>query len=219
MKKSIYPLFCVVAFLISSCSSVQVLDAWKSDNIGNIKDNNFLVVARTQNKQARIALEDEIVTKMTASGYTATASYTKFPSMAPNDQSNQNEEALKNKLEAGGFNGVVLTALKDYREEQRTTTSGGYYAGGTYAGYYPRYYGGFYGYYYHPYAYSSYGNYVPASSTTSTAQIFILETTIYDLTADGQDQLIAVVTSQVEDPQSVTSVSQDLVKKIGKALK
>ena len=156
---------------------------------------------------------------MTASGYTATASYTKFPSMAPNDQSNQNEEALKNKLEAGGFNGVVLTALKDYREEQRTTTSGGYYAGGTYAGYYPRYYGGFYGYYYHPYAYSSYGNYVPASSTTSTAQIFILETTIYDLTADGQDQLIAVVTSQVEDPQSVTSVSQDLVKKIGKALK
>ncbi|MEM1001810.1 MAG: hypothetical protein AAGH46_04090, partial [Bacteroidota bacterium] len=158
MKKLIIPLFCVLTLIFTSCSSVQVLDAWKSDNIGDIKDNAFLVVARTQNKQARIALEDEIVSKMTASGYTATASYTKFPSLTPNDQDNKDEGALKKMLEDEGFNGVVLTALKDYREEERTTTSGGYYAGGTYAGYYPRYYGGFYGYYYHPYAYSSYGN-------------------------------------------------------------
>jgi hypothetical protein len=208
-----------MALFLSSCSSVQVLDAWKSDNIGDLKDNSFLVVARTQNKQARIALEDEIVNRMKGSGYQATASYTKFPSLAPNDKNNQDEGALKEMLESEGFDGVVLTALKDYKEEQRTTTSGGYYAGGTYMGYYPRYYGGFYGYYYHPYAYSSYGNYVPASSTTSTAQIYILETTIYDLTASGDNQLVAVVTSQVDDPQSVTNVAEDLVKKIGKALK
>jgi len=219
MKKLIVPLSLVIALVLSSCSSVQVLDAWKTDNMGDLTDNNFLVVARTDNMQARIALEDEIVKQMTASGYKASQSYNSIPNLKPDDKNNQDAAALKNTIESNGFDAVILTGLKDYREEQRTTTSGGYYAGGTYSGYYPRYYGGFYGYYYHPYAYSSYGSYVPASSTTSTARIFILETTIYDLTAADENQLIAVVTSQVDDPQSVTNVSEELVKKISKVLK
>jgi len=219
MKKTMLSLMCLVALVLTNCSSVQVLDAWKSDTIGDLKNNTFLVVSRTQNKQARIALEDEIVNKMTAQGYKATASYTKFPTLKPNDKEDNDPAVLRQKLEKEGFDGIVLTALKDYKEEERTTTSGGYYAGGNYRGYYPRYYGGFYGYYYHPYAYSSYGNYVPATSTTSTAQIYIVETTIYDLTASDDNQLIAVVTSQIDDPQSVMDVSKDLVAKIGKALK
>ena len=52
MKKLILPLVCILTLTLHNCSSVKVLDAWKSDNIGNIKDNNFLVVARTENKQA-----------------------------------------------------------------------------------------------------------------------------------------------------------------------
>lgn len=218
MKKLIFPLVCILALTLQNCSSVKVLDAWKNESVGDLKGNNFLVVARTENKQARIALEDEIVKDMTSKGFKATASYQSFPNLAPDDKENKDDAALKKMLEDKGYNGVVLTALKDYKEETRTSTSGGYYAGGTYAGYYPRYYGGFYGYYYHPYAYSSYGNYVPESSTTSTARIYILETTIYDLTASGDNQLVAVVTSQVDDPQSVSNVSADLVKKIGKSL-
>mgnify|MGYP003562892444 CR=1 FL=1 len=218
MKKILQSLICIAALALTSCSSVQVLDAWKSDNIGEMKNNNFLVVTRTQDKQARIALEDEIVNQMTANGFKASASYTVFPSFAPNNQEDKDDAALQKMLDSRGFDAVILTALKDYKEETRTTTSGGYYAGGNYSGYYPRYYGGFYGYYYHPYAYSSYGSYVPASSTTSTAQIYILETTIYDLTAPDENQLVAVVTSQVDDPQSITNVSADLVKKISKAL-
>lgn len=218
MKKLILPFVCILALTLQNCSSVKVLDAWKSDTIGDIKGNNFLVVARTENKQARIAFEDEIVKTMTAKGYKATPSYQSFPGLAPDDKSNKDEAGLKKMLEDKGYDGVVLTALKDYKEETRTSTSGGYYAGGTYAGYYPRYYGGFYGYYYHPYAYSSYGNYVPESSTTSTARIYILETTIYDLTASNDNQLIAVVTSEVDDPQSVSNVASELVKKIGKSL-
>ena len=140
--------------------------------------------------------------------------------LTPDDKTAKDENALKRLLESNGYNGIVLTALKDYKEETRTSTSGGYYAGGNYMGYYPPYYGGFYGYYYHPYAYSSFGgNYIPESSTTSTARIYILETTIYDLDAPSDNQLVAVVTSEVDDPQSVTNVSEELVKKIGKSLR
>ena len=218
MKKLIFPFVGLLFLTISGCSSVKVLDAWKSDNMGDMKDNKFLVVARTENKQARIALENEIVSQMRESGYTADPSYTSFTQFSPDDKSDQDAAKLQQLLDSKGYNGVVLTAVKDYKEEQRTTTSGGYYAGGSYMGYYPRYYGGFYDYYYHPYAYSSYGSYVPASSTTSIAQIYILETTIYDLTASSENQLVAVVTTELDNPQNVTSVSQDLVKKIGKAL-
>ena len=49
------------AFLFQNCSTVKVMDSWKSDELGQIKDNNFLVVARTDNKQGRIAFENEIV--------------------------------------------------------------------------------------------------------------------------------------------------------------
>lgn len=218
MKKLLIPFLFVYALTLVGCSSVRVLDAWKADDIGSMKGNKFLIVARTDDKQARIALENEIVDAMTASGYTAEASFTSFTQFSPDDKSDQDTEKLEQLLASKGYNGVVLTAVKDYKEEQRTTTSGGYYAGGSYMGYYPAYYGGFYDYYYHPYAYSSYGNYVPSSSTTSIAQIYILETTIYDLTKAGDKQLVAVVTSELDNPQNVTSVSKDLVKKIGKAL-
>ncbi|WP_115460860.1 hypothetical protein [Winogradskyella aurantiaca] len=218
MKKLIIPVFAVLLLTLTGCSSVKVLDAWKSDNITDMKSNKFLIVARTENKQARIALENEIVDVMTASGYNAEASFTSFTSFSPDDKSDQDSAKLQQLLDSKGYNGVVLTAVKDYREEQRTTTSGGYYAGGSYMGYYPRYYGGFYDYYYHPYAYSSYGTYVPSSSTTSIAQIYVLETTIYDLTKSGDEQLVAVVTSELDNPSNVSNVSKDLVKKIGKAL-
>lgn len=72
MKKSI----CLIASLsiilfLSSCSSVKVLDSWKADNVKSINDKNILVIARTQNKQARIAFENEIVKQLTARGMNA----------------------------------------------------------------------------------------------------------------------------------------------------
>ena len=62
MKKIISVLiFAFVVLLLQNCSSVKVLDSWKSDNVSDIKNRNFLVVARSNNKQARLAFENEIV--------------------------------------------------------------------------------------------------------------------------------------------------------------
>ena len=52
----------LICISIQNCSSVKVLDSWKKNNdVSKIKENSFFVVARTDNQQARIAFENEIV--------------------------------------------------------------------------------------------------------------------------------------------------------------
>ncbi|GAA4886242.1 hypothetical protein GCM10023311_06460 [Flaviramulus aquimarinus] len=221
MNKTTLSLICISIFLsFSSCSSVKVLDSWKNDRITNIKDNNFLVVARANNPQARIAFENEIVSQMESNGYQATASFSKFGNMKPNEpKSETNKEKLQEILKLEGFNAVILTVMKDYQEETRLEKEGGYYAGGNYYGYYPRYYGGFYPYFYNPLSYHTLGNYVEESYSTSTSKLYILETTIYNLDESGENQLVAVITSKIDNPQTASGAAKEYVKEISKKLK
>ena len=220
MKKSMYFILSLTAILIlNSCSSVKVLDSWKADNVSSIKDKNILVIARTANNQARIAFENEIVNQLTSRGMKATASFTKFPQINPDQEvTEERVEMIKTILDNEGFNGVVLTVIKDYQEQTKTVTDGGYYAGGTYAGYYPMYYGGFYGYYRNPYSYSTYGSYVPSTTTTYNVKTYVLETVAYNLDEPEGKQLVAVTTTKIEDPSNVTKVAAEYVKAITKSL-
>ena len=157
---------------------------------------------------------------MTAKGYKATPSFSKFGDMKPNAQPTEgSQERLKQLLKTEGFDAVVLTVMKDYQEETRIEKDGGYYAGGNYYGYYPRYYGAFYGYYAHPMSMTTLGNYVPETTTTRTSILYILETTVYDLNASGEEQLKAVVTSKLDNPKSASKIASEYVKKITASLK
>ncbi|GAA4297905.1 hypothetical protein GCM10023163_18700 [Aestuariibaculum suncheonense] len=201
-----------------SCSSVNVLNSWKGDNISSIKDQNVLVIARTNNTSARIAFENEIVEELTKRGIKASPSFNKSPEFNPDKKITQEDEKkIKSIIEANGYEGVILTVVKDTQELTKTVTDGGYYAGSTYYGYYPRYYHGFYGYYYHPMAYSTLGNYVPETSTTYTSKNYILETVIYNLDEPEDKQLIGVVTSKIEDPSDLSSASKQYVQAIVKS--
>ncbi|BAO75690.1 hypothetical protein [Winogradskyella sp. PG-2] len=220
MKKSIYLLICFISILaFQSCSSVKVLDSWKSEEVSDVKSRNFLVVARSENKQARLTFENEIVKQMQSKGYSATASYSKFGDMKPNEKpSESNKGKIKKLLEAEGFDGVVLTVMKDYQEETRLERNGGYYEGGNYYGYYPRYYGGFYTYYRHPMSMTTLGNYVPETITERTSKVYILETTVYDLKAEDDKQLVAIVTSKIDNPESASEAASAYVKKVAASL-
>ncbi|WP_053991144.1 hypothetical protein [Mangrovimonas sp. TPBH4] len=208
-------------FLTSCSSSIKVLDSWKSDNVAQIKDNNVLVIARTDNNQARIAFERDIADKLISNGTKATPSYSVLPSTIKLEEKHTEAELenFKTFLKNEGYNAVVLTVIKDYQEASKTYTDGGYYAGATYPSYYPGYYGGFYGYYAHPMSYSTYGSYTPMTSTTVTQKTFILETVAYDLDQVDGKQLVAVVTTKIEDPQSVTKNAEKYTEEIAKALK
>jgi len=220
MKKIIYSILSLTAILVlNACSSVKVLDSWKGDNVNTINDKNILVIARTDNNQARIAFENEIVKQLTASGKKATASFTKFPNINHDKTvTEQKQEMILEILKNEGFNAVVLTVIKDYQEQTQTVTDGGYYAGGNFNNYYPAYYGGFNGYYHNPYSYSTYGNYVPATTTTYETKTYVLETVAYNLDEPEGKQLVTVVTSKIEDPSNVTNTAEDYVKAITKSL-
>jgi hypothetical protein len=219
MKKFFYPLLVFVSIIFfSSCSSVKVLNSWKADNIDSVKDNNILVIARTDNTSARIAFENEIVKELATRGIKATASFEKFPKLNPDQEiTEETENRIKTIITDNGFNGVVLTVIKEEQELTKTVTDGGYYAGGNYYGYYPRYYNGFYGYYRNPMSYSTLGNYVEETSTTYTAKNYILESVIYNLDEPEEKQLVAVVTSKLEEPQNAATTSKQYVKAIAKS--
>ena len=218
-KITVSSIYLAIFLLFSSCSSVKVIDSWKSDRISTIKDNNFLVVARANNLQAQIAFENEIVKQMKSNGYQATASYSKFGEMKPNEPELESDKEKFKKICVVEDIAVILTVMKDYQEETRLEKEGGYYTGGNYYGYYPRYYSGFYPYYYNPISYHSMGNYVEESYTTSVSKLYILETTIYNLDESEENQLVAVITSKIDNPETASGAAKGYVKEISKKLK
>ena len=196
---------------MTSCATVKVLDSWQGDNLSSLEGKAILVVARTDNPQARIAFEEAMANDLRKAGMNATESYLKFSNHNPNEK--MEEGTMKVLIEKEGFYGVVMSVVKDYNESLVTEESGGYYAGGTtYYGGYPGYYGGFYGYYNSPRSYSTYGNYVPSTTTTRVSKSYILETLIYNLDEPEGKQLIGVVTSQIIDPSSVTKTAKEYSK-------
>ena len=223
MKKSVYSIILIgFAIIMSSCSSVKVLDSWKGENIATVEGMKILVITRADNIQARIAFEEAIANDLRNAGYDATESYLKFSNYKPDEKADENK--IKAMIEKEGFHGVVVSVLKDYNEAVVTEESGGYYAGASYGGYggngyFPGYYGGFYGYYHNPMSYSTSGNYVPSSTTTRVSKTYVLETLVYNLDEPTDKQLIAVVTSQVVDPSSASKAAKEYSKAVLASLK
>ena len=204
----------IIAFLsiilfISSCGpSISVTDAWKAPDIMDSKSDHFVVMARVDDLAGRQRFEQEIVKQLQAGGVDAVESYKKYPEINLNEQMTPSQiEVLEAKLRKQDINGIVLTVIKDMKTELRTTSTGGY-AGG----YYP-YFGGYYGSYYSPYGRG--GAYVSASSRTYESEIYKLETVIFDLDRKG-DQMIAVISVNITNPNSVSEVAPKYAEKLAK---
>ncbi len=205
----------------SSCgSSVEVINAWKSDKIDTLNDQNILVITRTEDNKKRSAFEEEMVAHLKERDIKASTSYLKIPIF--NDQREYSEDEKKElvaKIKKLGFNAIILTSLKRRTEKIVTTQSGGYYTGGSYSSLYPQYYGGFYGYYNHPYSHPTYQSYVPSETHTELRASYILETVIFNLDLSATEQLVAVVTSAIKDPETVYTAAEEYVTEIAKSLK
>lgn len=207
MKKNLYLLgLIVLAFVFQNCGSVKVRDSWTAEEstVAKFKKKNVLVLARTADNTARIAFEEALSNELRSRGYKATESFKKFPKIYTNREiTDERVEFVQSILDSEGYNGIVIVAVKS-QESTTTTSSNGVYVGAGYGGY-PGYYGGFYNYYRTPYAYgpyyNSFGGYIPTSTSTSTSTTYVLETVFYNLDEPQEDQLVAVVTSELDDPK------------------
>ena len=222
--KNIYAIATVLfTILLVGCSSVKVTDSWKDDNLPALKNDNILVIARTDDAVARQRIEQEIANALRADGFKATESYTKFPATLHNVKRTDEEiNQIVNMFKAEGFNGICLTVLRDLSKEVVSSQTGGYTTGGYYPSYYGGYYGGFGGYYgsvYSPYGYGYGGTYVPAETRTYTSSTYKLETTFYDLKRENGKQLVGVVSVDITDPSSIAKVAPNYAEAIAKKVK
>jgi hypothetical protein len=210
----------LVMLLMFSCSSsVKVLNSWKAEQetVNKFKKKKILVIARTADNQARLAFENEIAEQLRSQGYNATESYTRAPMLFQKELTEERVKFIRKIFELEGYNGVVITVVKD-KSQSTVTTSSGMYVGGGYGSYYPNYYGSFYNYYATPYAYgpyySSVGGYIPLSSNTRLVTDYVLETVMYNLDEPEENQLVAVVTTKIDDPHDADKAAKQYVAKI-----
>lgn len=207
--------------LTSACSTIKVLDAWKSEDIESVKPQNILVIARTTHQPSRVAFEQGMVKELIKKGLKGTASYKIFSDLEPNKKLSQEEiESIKEKFRLEGFDAVILSIVKDVKEISETTIDGGYEAGASLSSYYDMSYLGFYGYYASPGSYASYeGVDVAETMTTRTNKIYVLETSVHNLELPLKKQLVAVVTSKIDQPENITALADEYAKAVAKALK
>lgn len=218
--------FLIAGILLTSCGGgVKVLGTWKGDpeNIEKFREKNVLVIARTANDHARIAFEEKIALALQARGIKATESFKKAPKIFPNREITEERVALiKSIMASEGFNAVVLTVIKD-KQQTVSTSSSGMYVGAAYGGYLPAHYGSFYNYYAYPFAfgpyYDSFGGYIPMSTSTRTYFNYVLETVAYNLDEPSENQLVAIVTSSIDDPKEAYKTADKYVAKMMKSLK
>ncbi len=223
MKKNLTLLVLLAfSFAFQNCGSVKVRDSWtgEEDTVAKFKKKNILVLARTADNTSRIAFEEALANELRAEGYKATESFKKFPKIYTNKEITEERIAfVQSILDSEGYNGIVIVAVKD-QETTTTTSNNGVYVGGGYGGY-PGYYGGFNNYYRTPYAYGSYynsfGGYIPTSTSTSTSTTYILETVFYNLDEPQENQLVAVVTSELDDPKEAYKTAEKYVETMVKS--
>jgi hypothetical protein len=206
----------VLLSMLLNCGGIKVVDAWKSPEASKHNYKNVLVMARSSNKSAKIAFEREIADKLIARGINATPSFSKFGSTTPTEEmTEERKKMIREILNNEGFDAIVLTSVKDVRE-RTTSSNNNYYFNDPWNTFYPPYYGSFYGYYYQPYVYGvTIGNTTPTTYTTKT---YYLETVAYSLGANDNDQLIAVVTTTIENPKDAYKTADKYTKEIMKAL-
>lgn len=209
-------ILCSAFIVLMSCgTSVKVTDAWQADDIDEAREEQYLVISRVDDQVGRQRFEQEIADRLRAGGIKAVESYKQYPSLNILLQLTEDEiDRWVAGIQQEGFNGIVLTVIKDATSETRTSSSGVGVGVGHYPGYYDGYgyFGDYFGSVYSPYGYS--GAYIPLSQRTYTSEVYQLESVAYDLERERNQQLIAVVTVEIKDPKSAAEVAPKYADKV-----
>jgi len=208
MKKSViyFGILVVVLLFSASCSSVKVTDTWKDNDAIDFKSKKMLVVSVSDNDASRMRFEKDMVKHLVESGYIAEESFGMFPEISPSKKvKGEALEALKAKLRNDGVTFVLINIVRDVQNYTTTNTSGSSYNTMPYYGH--RYHRGFYGYY-------GGMSMETVNSVTQENTKYILESIVYDLSKPEDKQLQAIITSEIDNPDTVGTASKEFSEKI-----
>ena len=196
MKRIIIPALIIITALITSCSSTQITSSWREPDKAVVvgKLNKVLVVALFKDETSRHRAEDQMAGYLKGKGI---ASYNYL-----NASFNKaNEELLRTKIKADGFDGAITMRLVDV-EKETTYTPGN-------MSFYPQYYRNFSGYYHRSWSnYSSPGYY-------STTKIYTIETNVYSI---KEDKIIWSGLTKTTKADGVKKITEEVAEAVYKKM-
>jgi hypothetical protein len=194
MKK--YIISAIFISIISACSTTHITSSWREPEkqISIDQLNKVLVVALFKSETSRHKAEDEM------------ASYLKDKGIVSYDYlddkfNKQNEEEIRNKIKADGFDGAITMRLLDVEKDK------GYSPGLINS--YPSYYRSFSGYYYQNWPFYSNPGYYFSTKT------YVVETNVYSI---KEDKIIWTALTETTNPNGVDRMMDEISKVVYKRM-
>ena len=165
MKKIILPAVLMAVIIIASCTSTKITSSWREPDkaVAVSALHKVLVVALFKDETSRHKAEDQMAVYLNGKGIVS-YNYLK------ESFDKKNEDALREKIKANGFDGAVTMRLVDVDKEKIYTPGN--------TPLYPSYYRNFSSYYYRSYSYFSNPGYY------STTKTYTIETNVYSIKED-----------------------------------
>ena len=196
MKKIIIPALIIITALVSGCSSTHITSSWREPDKSVVveKLNKVLVVALFKDETSRHRAEDQMAGYLSGKGI---ASYNYLDASF----NKANEELLRRKIKADGFDGAVTMRLVDV-EKEKTYTPGN-------ISLYPQYYRFFSGYYHR-----SWSNYSTPGYYTTT-KVYTIETNVYSI---KEDRIIWSGLTETTNPDGVKKITEEVAQAVYKKM-
>ena len=192
--KKIFILLLLKSLLLSGCASTYLQN---STNVSKQKKkyDKILVVSRSKDRTARVRAEDQMVRDLQARGVNAVSAIDVIKTASFDKELTDAElDDLRNKLIANGYDGVVITNLVDASQYKDVIP------GSARTAYVPVRYGRFGRYY------SAYPATYWEPDRVETGVEYTLESCLYDITVEGENDLQWIGRFKVKDPSNLLKV-------------
>jgi hypothetical protein len=201
--------FSFTLFAIAACSetTTHISQSYRNPGFEQTVFKKLFVIGVGDTQERRKAFEDDFVAAIVAQGGSATTSWTVLPKAEQ-----LTEEEIRSAVEAGGFDGVLISRLLSVDKEKEYTPGSTYYNAKTnyYGGGYGYGYGGYYGFYGTTYAKMHEPGYFETSTTIR------VETNLYSI---ASDELVWNGQSDTIDPKSISDARASVTAAVAKKLK
>ncbi len=200
---------CLVALSACKTTATNFSQSYRNPGYEETVFKKVMVIGVTQDQETRQAFENALASAIKNEGGTAQASITVLP-----HEDQITEDQLHAAIDAGGFDGVLLTRLLSVDKSQEYTPPKKYNKPRT--RYYPASpgwgygYGGFYGFYGTTYAEVHEPGYFDTSTTLK------LETNLYSV---ATNELVWTGQSETIDPDSIEDARASMTKAVAKKLR
>lgn len=190
--------------ILSACSSIRVVDSWKSDEVLFFKPQKLLVIGMSDNLTARSIFEENLKKEFEKHNINAQESLQVIEAAFTGSKKTEAEiDEMIAGLSEKGFDAIIITAVKGV--DERRDYSQGYYTVDNHWRRFGRYYYAFQDIYYAPGYYNQY-------------KVYHVETTIYNINEDDNKSLIWVGAIDLVDPQNIRGTVNEYVAAIIKRL-